>query len=75
MQSLYSHVSRMYYILSNPRLDLGLSDKERKEMIRTWTDYLALFKKHPAMRKMHESAMKNRDFNEPFLEAIEKIML
>lgn len=74
MQSVYSHVSRMYYILTNERLDLGLRPDERAEVIDSWTRYLATFSEHPAMRRIHESAMRRRDFNESFLQRAEQVM-
>jgi hypothetical protein len=68
MFSLYSHVSRMCYILTNRQLDLGITSKARTEVVDLWMKYLALFKDHPAMIKVHSNAQVHRDYNEPFLE-------
>lgn len=67
MQSLYSHVSRICYILTSRRLDLGLHESERRDLIESWMKYLSLFRSHPAMAKIHASALVHRDFNEAFL--------
>jgi hypothetical protein len=74
MQSVYSHVSRMYFILCNDRLDLGLHSSEREQLVESWTRYLVLFKDHPAMKKMHANAIKNKDFNKPFLDLAARLM-
>jgi hypothetical protein len=37
MQSLYSHVSRMCFLMTNSRIDLGLSKSARQELIRVQT--------------------------------------
>lgn len=74
MQSVYSHVSRIYYILDNGKLDLGLQKEDRDELINSWTEYLVTFRDHPAMQKIHASAMARRDFNQSFLTAAERLM-
>lgn len=74
MQSLYSHVSRIYFIVTNPHLDLGLNKQEKEQLIDSWTRYLVLFKTHPAMMKIHYSALRNRDFNEPFLKKVAELL-
>jgi len=74
MHQLYEHVSRLCSILMSPTLDLGLTESQKAELLRSWTSYLALFKEHPAMKMMHHYAMTNRDFNEGFLNLASQLM-
>ncbi len=74
MHSLYSHVSRMCYILTNDHLDLGLNESERAEVLDLWMKYLAFFKNHPAMVRFHLVSQTQRDYNERFLELAVKYL-
>ena len=67
MQSVYLHVSRITFIVANPRLDLGLSRREKEELLQIWFAHLRTFRLHPAMQIVHQSALRDRDVNEAFL--------
>jgi hypothetical protein len=67
MQSTYAHASRIFYILNNRRLDLGLKRNEREELLHLWMVNLSAFDGHPAMMCMHRNAQERRDFHENFL--------
>lgn len=67
----YSHYSRMYFLLGNRNLDLGLSEKNRNETIDAWMNEFRSFSKDPVMMKVHENAVKNMDFNQDFLQIAE----
>jgi hypothetical protein len=74
MQSLYSQASRMFFLLHNNQLDLGLSEKHRCELIELWMCYLGAFRNHPAMKVMHSGARKNQDFHPDFFARAEQVL-
>lgn len=67
MQSVFSHVSRLYYLLCNRSLDLGLSEEQREELIVSWMGYLGSFRSSPAMQVMYKAAIRHGDFNTSFM--------
>ena len=74
MYSVYAHISRMYFILSAQNLDYGLSRRLREITIETWSRDLALYKDHPAMRALHEEALRSANFNESFLRLADDLL-
>ncbi len=67
MHSLYLHVSRITYITSNSRLDLGLTRLKKDTLLRLWFAHLGTFRNHPAMRIVHQTSVRVRDVNDTFL--------
>lgn len=69
----YLHVARMFYLLFNRSLDLGMSGRERKQLINIWIADLSVYRDNPIMRDIHANAMENEDFNPAFLKAVDRI--
>ncbi|MER7283919.1 hypothetical protein ABT369_56855 [Dactylosporangium sp. NPDC000244] len=75
MYGTYIHVSRMYFILSNSKLDYGLTGEDRDQLISAWVNDLSAFKGHPAMEIVHEKALSRRNFNAKFIELADRILV
>lgn len=73
MYSIYTHASRMHYIMSAKRFDYGLSAFQREETKRAWTNDLLLFIDHPAMKTVHQHALRLRNYNSSFLQLAEEL--
>jgi hypothetical protein len=67
MHVIYSHISRMYFILSARQLDYGLTQVLREEMTQAWVKELVQYRDHPAMVAMHRHAVRTGNFNSAFL--------
>lgn len=64
----YSQVSRMYFLLKNKKLDLGMPTEMRKETIDAWLNHLKGLAEDPIFLRVHEDALKYKDFNPDFLK-------
>jgi len=72
--NVYSHVSRMYFLLSNKSIDLGLDRKERSDFVEVWVSHLAQFAQDPVMKHVHAMAKRDGDFNAAFLDAADSVL-
>src|SRR5262249_42489924 len=70
MQSVFSHVSRMYFVLSEKGFDTGLDGGQIEVMTDAWIKYLMSFYDSAAMKRMILSALSKEDFNSSFLSRV-----
>jgi hypothetical protein len=73
MKRLFGQVSRMVFIAHNQAIDLGMSQKDREDLIVDWENTLLKYREHPIMRRIFENAMRNQDYNRHMLAICRKI--
>lgn len=73
MKRLFGQVSRMVFIAHNQSIDLGMSQKDRQDLIADWENTLVKYREHPVMRRIFENAMRNQDYNRHMLAMCQKI--
>ena len=73
MKRLFGQVSRMVFIAHNQAIDLGLSDKDRADLVMDWANTLRKYRDQPVMRRIVDNAMRYRDYNAHMLELCREI--
>jgi hypothetical protein len=73
MKRLFGQVSRMVFIAHNEAIDLGMSQKDREDLIIDWQNTLLKYREHPIMRRIFENAIRNQDYNQHMLALCRKI--
>lgn len=63
----YGHISRMVYLVRDDTLDIGMTGGDRDKFLAPWEARLAIFRNDPIMRRIHENAVKFRNYNDHML--------
>jgi hypothetical protein len=64
----YRHNSRIYYLLTNSSVTLGMTQLERKELLETWVSELEKYN-FELLQKIHAYGSKTGEFNSRFVNA------
>jgi hypothetical protein len=69
----YGHISRMVYLVRDDTLDIGMKRDERDKFLAPWEARLAIFRADPIMRRIHENAVKYKNYNEHMLRLSRRV--
>jgi len=64
----YGHISRMVYLAKDRTLDIGMSTRQREELIAPWEAGLRRYANDPVMRRIHINAVRYKNYNEDMLQ-------